>query len=156
MAAQPNKKSQNRQSKLGGRLLGVALILGSLLVAGGNIGWFAYVLSWPTVEAVITDSYVTRGDDSDSERFSYAYVVNEKEYNGGYSRSSNSRLTAMAEGSTIKVSYNPSLPQISYYNSTPVLALIFVPLCCLLPFGLIIIGTTFLPDQSNLKINNLG
>jgi hypothetical protein len=156
MTVQPNTRKPARQSNIPPRLLGLILILGSLLVSGGVLGWFAYVQSWPTADAVITSSTTTRTDDGYSVRIQYRYTIDGQTYTGTYNKTTSSQPGTVSEGSIFPVVYNPGLPQVSFYNVELNIVLLLVPICCLLPFGLIIIGTTFLPDQSHIKIINPG
>jgi Protein of unknown function (DUF3592) len=149
---QANRSKSASQPKLRSRLLGLGFIVVALLVAGLSIGWYAYVQLWPVTEAVVIESMDSLDSDgNDSGSVVYEYTVNGQKYTGS------ERESGYAKGSTLIISYNPSLPQLSTRgndNSAPFVFLI-ISLCCFIPLGLLIIGTTLLPDQSIAKIYNI-
>lgn len=130
------------------RLLGLGIVLVAMLIAVVPLAWDLYVESWPTVEGRVTDSSVTRGtnDNHYTVFVNYTYQVDGQDYHGSDSDDtvSSIRPNGPDKNTPILIHYNPALPWMSNRDSSISLSGDVMGVCCLLPFGLLLLGLTFI------------
>lgn len=149
--------TRDRRQRRNVRLIGGLIMVAAVVLTILQIGWNLFVLSWPTVKGSVTKSWVTGGTGNDNYSLSveYAYTVDGQEYVGTYTKSSNTRPSAYSERSSVTVYYNPVLPQFSAIEPGFIFGPLLFGVCCFFPFGLLIFGLGFLPQQKPADLGKM-